>query len=311
MSFLKRILLASDFSDCAKLAETSARLLAKACAAKLEILHVLDLQPGMDPELPVNRLYLEQLRKEADRQLAGALARAAADGLAAAGHQLPGLPGQRIADMARDGDADLVVLGTHGRTGLDRLLLGSTAEEVVKTAPCPVLTVRSTPAGPGIRHILVPVDFSDYSLEALEYAVQVAKLFGAAVTLLHVLEPSSYGLDFTLSHAAEEHKVRERLERRLADFAALLTSHGLTARHAMDAGAPGESIVAWAQDQQCDLIVMGTHGRRGLSHLVAGSVAQAVLRRAACPVLTMKSPKFGPGHQRVVAQAAGETGGRP
>jgi nucleotide-binding universal stress UspA family protein len=282
MPFLKRILLASDFSDCAKLAEAYARLLAKACAAKLEILHVLNLQPGMDPELTVNRLYLEQLRKETDRELAEALARAAAAGVAAAGHQLPGLAGQRIAGLARDIDADLVVLGTHGRTGLGRLFLGSTAEEVVKTAPCPVLTVRLAADPPSIRHVLVPVDFSDYSLEALEYAVQVAKLFGAAVTLLHVLEPASYGLDLTLSHAADERKMRQRLEGRLADFAALLTAHGLSARHAIDAGAPGESIVAWAQEQRCDLIVMGTHGRRGLSHLVAGSVAQAVLRHARC-----------------------------
>jgi nucleotide-binding universal stress UspA family protein len=310
MPFLTRILFATDFSDCAKLAEGYAALLAQASGARLDVLHVLDLQPGMDPEQPVTRQYLDQLRKEANGQLAEVLARIASRTGTPAAYYRPGLPAQRIVQSAKECEADLVVLGTHGRTGIGRVLLGSTAEEAVKTAPCPVLTVRSAPETPAIRRILVPVDFSDYSLEALEYAVQVATLFTAETTLLHVLEPASYGLDFTLSHASDEHKMRKRLETRLADLAGLLTKQGLRAAHAFDAGVPGEAIAAWAKEKACDLIVMGTRGRRGLQNLLIGSVAQTVLRHAACPVLTMRSPKFGPGHRRVLAHASDKTEGR-
>ncbi|MBI4402492.1 MAG: universal stress protein [Nitrospirae bacterium] len=314
--FIGRILLATDFSECAARAQGYAVFLATACQAKLDILHVLEFQPGMDPDFPVNSLYLEQLRKETDRQLDDLVNRAKQAGLAAQGQHVLGIPSQRINEKAKDSDADLVVLGTHGRTGLEHILLGSTAERVVKGAPCPVLTVRlAKPPGraaeagqaavpAGIRHVLAPVDFSDCSLDALEYAVQVAKQFGSAVTILHVLEPVSYGLDFALVHAAEEHKMRKRLETRLADLATLLTSHGLQAKHVMRGGLPADSILEFVRGQGCDLIVMGTHGRRGVSHLISGSVAEAVLRRAECLVLTVKSPKFSPGHKRVVLDAA-------
>jgi nucleotide-binding universal stress UspA family protein len=140
------------------------------------------------------------------------------------------------------------------------------------------------------------VDFSDCSLEAWEYAVQVAKLFKATVTLLHVLEPVSYGLDFTWSHAQDERRMRERLQTRLSDMVGLLKSQGLTGKQVLRGGTPADSILDSAGKDGCDLIVMGTHGRRGVSHFVSGSVAEAVLRRAVCPVLSVKSPKFAPGH---------------
>lgn len=314
---LGRILFATDFSKCAARAEEYAVFLAKAYAARLDILHVLEFQHGMDPDYEVHRLYLEQLRKETDRQLDDLVNRARWVGLTAKGQQVLGIPSQRINEMAKEDDTDLVVLGTHGRTGLAHILLGSTAERVVKGAPCPVLAVRlaraggkaaaiqATTASPRILRILVPVDFSDCSLEALEYAVPVAKQFGAVVTILHVMEPVSYGLDFTLIHTGEERKMRERLESRLSELAAALHSQGLTAEPVIHGGVPADSILDWALQQEPDLIVMGTHGRRGVSHLVSGSVAEAVLRRAPCPVLTVKSPKFGPGHRRVLPEATG------
>jgi nucleotide-binding universal stress UspA family protein len=280
----------------------------------LEFLHVLEFQPGMDPEYRVNTLYLEELRKDASRQLQDYVRRATGLGLTATHRDVLGIPSQCINEAARASDADLVVLGTHGRTGLEHILLGSTAERVVKGSPCPVLTVRlareqgqpsiggaATAAAPAIRRIVVPVDFSDCSLEAWEYAVQVAKRLEATLTLLHVLEPVSYGLDFTLSHAREEHKMRERLEARLVEMAGLLKGQGLTGRHLLRGGTPTDSILGCVASERADLIVMGTHGRRGISHFASGSVAEAVLRRAGCPVITVKSPKFSPGHRRLQA----------
>jgi nucleotide-binding universal stress UspA family protein len=309
---LRRVLFATDFSDCATRAQEYALLLAGACGASLDILHVLEFQPGMDPDYPVNRLYLEQQRKETSGQLDALVNQAAQRGLTAKMHQVVGIPSHWITVMAKDADADLIVLGTHGRTGLEHILLGSTAERVVVQAPCPVLTVRlerapplpgkapAVVAAPAIRKILVPIDFSDCSLDALEYALQAAKQFGAAITILHVMESASYSLDFSLIHAGEARAQRERLEARLKDLTALLRREGLTADHVLRGGLPTDSVLDWSREEAYDLIVMGTHGRRGVSHLVSGSVAEAVLRRASCPVLTVKSPKFISGHRRIV-----------
>ncbi|TAJ10523.1 MAG: universal stress protein [Nitrospirae bacterium] len=302
---ITNILLATDFSDCAALAQDYALLLASTWKADLAILHVLEFQPGMDPELPVNHVYLEQLRKDAEQQLTDLRAQLARRGLAGESRHVTGIPSLRIAQEATEAGADLVVLGTHGRTGLAHVLLGSTAERVIASAPCPVLTVRRQreparpqAALPSIRRLLVPVDFSDHSLEALEYAARVAKQFGAALTLLHVIEPVAYGLDFTLSIGGDARETRAGLEARLADLAAPLLAQGLAVKPLVRGGTPADSILDWTRHQACDLIVMGTHGRRGLAHLAGGSVAEAVLRRAPCPVLTVKSPKFSPGHQR-------------
>lgn len=305
-----RILFATDFSECAAEAEAYAVLLARAYEAEVNVLHVLEFYPGMSSEYPVNALYLEQLRQEADRRLEAVLKRIGQSGVAVKSRQALGIPSQQICATAKECHADLIVLGTYGRTGLEHVLLGSTAERVITTAPCPVLTLRArsaerTPLPTGhrpmtVQHILAPVDFSDCSLEALEYAIQLAKQFGASMTVLHVLEPVSYGLDFTLVHAGEREKMRGRLESQLSAFVDVAKSQGLPARYAIRGGTPADSILSSLQELKADLVVMGTHGRRGVSHVLKGSVAEAVLRRAPCPVLSVKSPKFSPGYQRLI-----------
>jgi len=306
-----RVLLATDGSQLAARAHEAALFWAKACHAELDILSVLEAPPGMDPDYQVNQVYLDQLQKEAGKVVDRVEADARRGGVTARARILRGIPAPQINDTARELKSDLIVMGTRGRTGLAHVLLGSTAEGVVRGAPCPVLTVRSAPdkgtPAPDIRvtRLLVPVDFSDCSLEAMEYAVQAAKVFGAAVAILHVIEPASYGLDFTLSHKGDVQRTTEAVDRRLGEFTALLKGQGLSGQHQVRSGAPGDAIVDAARAVEADLIVMGTHGRRGFSHLVSGSVAEAVLRQAPCPVLTVKSPKFGPGHARVMPAAAG------
>lgn len=329
---LGRILHATDFSACARRALEYARFLAEACSARLEILHVLEFPPGMDPDYAVNVLYLERLRKEIDGQLAELVREAAKGTLAARGElgrvatarQVVGIASQKIVEAARESDADLVVLGTHGRTGLEHILLGSTAERVIRTAPCPVLAVRvprattgaeagQAAAGPiAIRAILAPVDFSDCSLDALEYAVALAQQFNASVTILHVLEPVSFGLDFTLGHLEAHRQARAVWEARLGELAGALRARGFSVGTALRGALPAESILDCAKEVGADVIVMGTHGRRGLFHLMGGSVAEVVLRKAECPVLAVKSPKFKPGHRRLVpAPGPGEGRGSP
>ncbi|MEW6245104.1 MAG: universal stress protein [Nitrospirota bacterium] len=307
---IHRILLATDGSAYAARAEEYALFLASAWGASLDMVSVLEFPPGMNPEYPINDVYLGQLRKEADRHLERLAERASQVGLSAKKQVVIGIPSQKITAIARDNGDDLVVVGTHGRTGLEHVLLGSTAERVIRGAPCPVLAVRGhkprTAQVPDrsspivVRRMLVPIDFSDCSLDALEYAVQVAKRLNAAVTILYVMEPLAYGLDFTLSHPSELEEKRAKLGRRLRDLTAAAAGCGLKADEALRGGLPADSILDHARSQAVDLIVMGTHGRRGISHLVNGSVTEAVLRRADCPVLTVRSPKFAPDHRPVV-----------
>jgi nucleotide-binding universal stress UspA family protein len=152
------------------------------------------------------------------------------------------------------------------------------------------------------KRMLVPVDFSDCSLDALEYGALVAQRSQASITLLHVLEPVSYGLDFTLPRVTKREHVRTELTGRLSKLASALTSAGVQSDFAISGGLPADSILDTARSQLVDLIIMGTHGRRGLSHTLFGSVAESVLRRSSCPVLTVRSPKFRPGHRRVLSR---------
>ncbi|HMW86322.1 MAG: universal stress protein [Nitrospira sp.] len=303
---IKHMLFATDFSACADRAMGYALSLAGAWKANLCVVTVLELYPGMDPDYTVNKMYLDHLREEANRQLGAVQARAKAASQSVTTRIEVGIPSQALQTVAESTGADLLVVGTHGRTGLDHVLVGSTAERVVRVSPCPVLAVKadkgvadSSAAAP-IKRIVVPVDLSTCSLDALEYAVQFAKPLGAAITILHAMEPVAYGLDFSLSHAKEWKEQRDYLEKRLSVLSACVTAHGIQADHVLKPGLPADSIVSHVTQQGFDLMIMGTHGRRGISHVLLGSIAGAMLRHAPCPVLTVRQVNFGADYERVV-----------
>lgn len=151
---------------------------------------------------------------------------------------------------------------------------------------------------PDIKQILVPVDFSAGSRAAVDYAALIASKLGAGVELFHVWNPPTLvpenllviapshgtGPGFTLEDLA-----RSRAETELKEFQGILKSRGVSQVHArVGVGDPAHEILALASHGKHDLIVMGTHGRTGVAHLVVGSVAEKVVRRAACPVLTVR-----------------------
>jgi len=303
---IERLLLATDFSDWAGRAQDYACSLAATWQAHLTVMTVLEFPPGLNPDYPVNHQYLAHRMGEATEQLADFKQRASRRGITVATRIATGIPSEEINVAAQAEDSDLIIVGTRGKTGLAHVLLGSTAERVIRTAPCPVLAVhmaKDEPSGERgvcLERILVPIDFSDCSLDALEYAALVAKQAKASIALLHVLEPVSYGLDFTLSHTEERMQRRERLTKQLEELSSALSATGITVTSHLRGGIPVDSILDDVRSLRSDLVVMGTHGRRGLSHVMAGSVAEALLRRATCAVLTVRSPKFRPGHHRVV-----------
>jgi nucleotide-binding universal stress UspA family protein len=305
-----RLLLATDFSRSTEGAERYAYALASSWGATVTVMTVLDFPVGMNPEYPVNQLYLGQLMQEATGQLVELKARAAGRGLSVHTRIATGIPSEEVLAAADSEGTDLIVVGTRGAAGLEHVLLGSVAERIIRRAPCPVLAVpvkREESEGSGsastdpaaMERILVPIDFSDCSLDALEYAVMVAQRAKASVTILHVLEPVSYGLDFTLLHVSKRQQMREVIAERLAALVSALTSAQVTADFLVRGGLPGDSILDVVRTDQPDLIVMGTHGRRGLSHTVFGSVVESVLRRSPRPILTVRSPKFHANYRRV------------
>jgi universal stress protein A len=141
-----------------------------------------------------------------------------------------------------------------------------------------------------IRHILAPTDFSDYSKKALSDAFELAQIFGAKLSLLHVLEPSPYLGEFTLPTMGEdllsdlERQARAALARVLPEA----QNVQIEVTRSVVMGSPSLKIVETAEAEHVDLIVMATHGRTGLSHLLIGSVAERVVRTAPCPVLTIR-----------------------
>ncbi len=297
---IKRILFATDFSQWARRAEDYAYALACSWKATLTVLSVAEFPTGLNPDYPVNQQYLADLLKIASSQLVDIKGRAARRGIVVTTRVATGIPSEEVITAARAEGSDLIVVGTRGKTGLAHILLGSTAERVIRGAPCPVLAVRMEPADNEdgsvltrpvtLERILVPVDFSDCSLDALEYASVIAQQAKASVMLLHVLEPVSYGLDFDLGHFRSREGVRETWTKRLEELAATHQHPDMVVESRLRGGLPADSILDAAKTLPCDLIVMGTHGRRGISHTISGSVAEAVLRKAHCPVIAVRSP---------------------
>jgi nucleotide-binding universal stress UspA family protein len=307
-----RILFATDGSQGSATAEAYACALAQSWGASLTVMSVLEFPPGMNPDYAVNRLYLDELMKEVTTKLVDLKARAVAQGISVQSYIATGIPSEEVLAVARAEDADLVVVGTRGKSGLEHVLLGSTAERIIRMAPCPVLTVpmerhradgSSSTEKPSTtpKRMLVPVDFSDCSLDALEYGALIAQRSKASLKLLHVLEPVSYGLDFTLPHRTQRESSKTAITKRLSDLVSALSSLGLASDFLMSGGLPADSILDVTRAQSVDVIVMGTHGRRGLSHVLFGSVAESVLRRSSCPVLTVRTPKLPPGHRPVLS----------
>jgi nucleotide-binding universal stress UspA family protein len=206
---------------------------------------------------------------------------------------------EEISELAREIDADLIVLSTRGYSGLKHLLLGSTAERVVRSASCPVLVVRkrkqkakTASATFTIRKILVPVDFSECSMVGVRYAAFLAKTLGSSLRLFHAMYPyTNYviadrvGVRLSPMVEAQQEASREQMdELKQKDF---LRDVSLETKIAT--GSAIDEICGEASQADIDLVVTSTHGRTGFKHALIGSVAEHVVRYAERPVLVVPS----------------------
>lgn len=267
---VERLLVATDGSEPAAAALEHAATVAAESGATAHVLHVAEDDGVADEIVAEGESWFES-----------------ADATAV-GEVRSGEPAETIRDYAAEIDADAVVVGTHGREGIERLLLGSVAEAVVREAPAPVLVV---PPGAGdhdypYRTIVAATDGSEHAESAIRRAVDLTLGSVATVHLLSVVDVAPIGLDERTDVRVDlfEGAARELV----ADGAAVARSAGAAnAETAVRIGRPHEEIHAYADEVDADLVAIGSHGRSGVDRLLLGSVSERVLRTASTPVLAV------------------------
>jgi nucleotide-binding universal stress UspA family protein len=290
----KVVLAATDLSASADEALRQAHERALRARAKLLVCHVAPSLSRANVLFPHLQLDQEAARLELQQKALDALVERtrAVTGRAASEFEAvleDGTPYARIVEVAERSGAELIVVGERGSTGLSRVLLGSVAERVVRYAHAPVLVAR---AAPRTGSVLAATDLSDSALPALAAAAREARREGVQVTALHCLEPIGVvaGAEYAVVWSAAAvpalaKQAREQAQQRLAQAVGQV---GLPCQQRVVDGAPAAAILTAAEELAAELIVVGTRGRTGLWRVLLGSVAEAVVRHAACSVLVVR-----------------------
>lgn len=275
------ILVATDGSDLATKACQRGLSLAERLGSRVHVLYAADVPSDVPWQL------VDADWRAAGQSFVAPLADdAVARGLDVEVSVRAGTPRREILDYAEEHEIDLVVCGTHGRTGLGRLIAGSVASGVVRDAASPVLTVSAhVPADDSapIDDVLVATDGRPGVEAAVEQGLELADRLGARVHALSVVDDAHSHLPVVLE-ALEKRAVEavSSLERRAAE-------RGLEVNRAVERGVPFEEIVGYAGERGVDLVVMGTESRTGLDRLAFGSCSQRVVGSSPAPVLTVRS----------------------
>ena len=275
---LRRILVPVDGSEGADAALDHAISLAGAVGAEIRLLSVVD------PYVLSTVTERKEVEEELEAVVEEAAARVRDTGVEASTAVETGFPHEEILDTVADDDIDLVAMGTHGRRGLQRFVLGSVAEKVVRLSPVPVLTVRTGATGRSpYENIVVPTDGSDAALPAERLGVNLTGQFDAVAHALSVVPKGRIRSSETVE--AQEEAARKAVDR----VVALGDAAGVRVEEAVEHGVPHRVIVDYCESLDADLAVLGTHGRTGVERFVLGSVAEKVLRLSETPVLVVPS----------------------
>lgn len=301
---IRRILCPVDFSRFSENALRHAAALAKWYGAELQALHVTSIPSGVAAFPPFGAsVPLEPPDPESVLEELRAFVRPIEDSFVSVKETLAeGGVVAAILEAAARLPADLIVMGTHGRSGFERLLLGSATERVLRQAPCPVLTVPAgdtQPAGALLFGTIVcPVDFSSTSRTALRTAASLAAVSLSHLTVLYALERLPEGAEhaFVPRPAARE---RELLEKRAReDLHAFVVQAGEIVpcpEEVVATGRAHRAILSAAKERDAGLVVMGVQGRSAFDLALLGSTTNQVVREASCPVLTLRKAESGPG----------------
>jgi len=283
------ILVPTDGSDGARIGARRAIDFAATIGADLHVLSAVDsreIEPDLDSAGETDRERLLEAEAERAVDSVAKLARTHLSGEVTTAVE-SGIPFQTINEYVDTYGIDLIVMGTQGRTGFERVVLGSVAEKTLRTAEVPIVTV--TPDGDIVEigdqrydNVLLPTDGSEGAELAIEWGITLAEVYDATVHTLYSVDTSRFG---GVEGSAEIHDALEQTGQ-----AALETVH----KHARAAdvsvagniasGPAARAILSYSEEHDIDLIVMGTHGRSGLTRYLTGSVTETVVRNAAVPV---------------------------
>ena len=295
-----RILVTTDFSRNAEEALRFAVPLAQQLGGKITLLHSIDWK--VNPQMrsaPGIIDTMNKVAKDAAEDRLESLARAKVPQELLEKTIVEFAPAQvGIPETARDLKIDLIVISTRGHTGLQRILLGSTAARVVRYASCPVLTVRPVAGatkvsgpkaanlGPIVTRILVPVVFSEGCTSTVRFATTLARIMQAQLTLLHVIAPLPLDCSRYIAEVQQyDAEVKLDAKQKLKSLAATLPKD-ITSEVMLRQNIPHLGIIKAAREHRCDLITLPTRDLTSLKDFVLGSTAEKVIRHAPCPVLT-------------------------
>lgn len=292
----KNILLATDFSNASEKALNYATAIARLHGSKIYLVHVL--RPDFTSVMPAPS---DWVRHEAEREMEALANRSELVPIAHESVVRMGSVWNVLSAVVHQENIDLIMLGTHGRGGLKKLLLGSVAEEVVRKVSCPVITVGpridiSLSAAGEFHRILFATDFHPASAKALEYALLLANQFRAKLILLHLMPPAvlpSPGVTFYNEKAVDKWQAKERAstEHRLEEMLPVSIKLWSEPEYVVSFDFVADGILKVAAEQKADLIIMGAN--RSISAKVSAHALKAtsyeVICRSKCPVLTVST----------------------
>lgn len=297
MITIKKILCPLDFSKCSKIALKNALELAKKLKSELHLFHAIlmyeDDSYKPDDRLPDNIVSYELIEEISNQKLTNIVSDHQIDDfkiVTASSRAFSAA--EEILNYAEDNYIDLIIMGTHGRSAISHFLLGSVTERVIKMAKCPVMTFRKDSKSPGdYEKIFVPIDFSEHSKLALRYALEIAEFYQSEITIFHAFEqqvhPAFYATGKT-SLFEIDRDLKQRANEAMKNFRNEFGKPGVATKYLLAEGPAYHEIISYANKEKFDLLVIATHGLRGLEHFLIGSTTEKVIRHAELPVLIVK-----------------------
>lgn len=277
------ILVPTDGSDQAERALAHGAELARRYGGTLHLLQVVDVvHLGRVSAVPEERDAATENLEALQSEYGG-------NGLAVRTTVAEGAPDEEILAYTDEHEVDTVVMGTHGRTGLRRHVLGSIAEKVVRLSDVPVLTVGHVGDGDWAPYddVLVPTDGSEGAEAAVGRGVDIAATFDATLHSLSVVDTSALGIDVRSSSIMDS--LEERAKTALEHVSDLADAGGVEqSKGSVGYGNPYLTVLTYVEEHDIDLVVMGTHGRTGIDRYLLGSVAEKLVRTSPAPVMTVR-----------------------